>query len=79
MCGTETFRDDEIEALADRFLGGISKERFRPRIPDANHAVAVGEDDGIGRLFDDAPMQPGIRLFTVHRVLLLVQIIVLPL
>src|SRR5512145_894000 len=59
MRRTKMLRDDEIEALADRLAGRISEKRLRPLVPDANHALAIGEDERIGRLVHDSSMQSG--------------------
>src|SRR5581483_795930 len=62
MCGAQVLWNDEIERLADGLARRVSEERFRSRVPDADDAFAVCEDDGIGRLFHRASMQFGIRL-----------------
>src|SRR5581483_5518030 len=57
MRRAQMFRDDEVEAFANRLARGVAEQRFRARVPDADRALAVGEDDGIGRLLDDGLQQ----------------------
>jgi hypothetical protein len=40
--------NDEVERLADRLARQILKNAFRARVPEADHAVPVGRDDGVG-------------------------------
>jgi len=50
----KTLGDDEIEALAERLLRRIAEQRFGPRVPEPDHAFAIGEDQGIGALLHHA-------------------------
>jgi hypothetical protein len=50
---TEIFGDDQIEAPADRFAGGVAEDRLRSSVPQLDRAFAVGEDQRVGRLLND--------------------------
>src|SRR5262245_19626537 len=55
--GAQMLRNDEIEAPANGLVRRIAEKRLRSRVPDPDIAVAVGEDDRIGRLLDQAAGQ----------------------
>ena len=49
----ELGRHDQVDHLADRFLGGVSVELFRTLVPAYDQAVDAFEQDGVVRGFDD--------------------------
>jgi hypothetical protein len=53
MGATESLRNDHIKALAQDFGGGISEDSLSATVPDPNHSVAIGKDDGIGSMLHD--------------------------
>lgn len=54
MRGPEMFRNDEIEALTNRFALCVAEDPFRTRIPQSNSAFAISENHSVGRLLNDS-------------------------
>jgi hypothetical protein len=63
--GTELFRDDEIQALANRFRGRVPEDRPGAGVPQADDPLAVGHDDGVRGIFYDLAVQPS-RFLRCH-------------
>src|SRR5687768_3375320 len=51
VCFPERRRDDDVQALPDRFLSRVTKQAHRSRVPLLDHPSPVGKDQGIRRLF----------------------------
>jgi hypothetical protein len=56
--GAKLLRDDQVEALAKRFLGRVSEDSLGTGVPQADDAVAIGHDDGVRGVFHDLAAQP---------------------
>ena len=56
--GPLRLRGDEVERLAQGFRGSVAEQALGTRVPKADHALAVGIDDGVGHRLR-APRGPG--------------------
>ena len=53
----ESFRNDDVEAVADDFCGDKSEQDLGAEVPQPDHAVAVGKDDRVRSLHQDRVAQ----------------------
>jgi hypothetical protein len=53
----KVLRDDDVERLAERFRFREAEDALGAFVPEADHTLRVGVDDGIGRLLRERAVE----------------------
>ena len=58
VSGAKALGDDQIQALSQGLVGGVPEHGLRPPVPQADHALPIGEDHRFRHLLHDPAKQP---------------------
>jgi class 3 adenylate cyclase len=58
VSGAKALRDDQIQALSQGLVGRVPEHGLRPPVPQADHALPIGEDHSLRHLLHDPAKQP---------------------
>ena len=66
MAAAQSFRDNDVEALADDVGGRVAEQALGTAIPQADHPVAARIDDCVRSGLGDRPIEFGMLAAIVH-------------